>query len=520
MLNLNDPTNDNEFEDIDYNSTNNNSDDNPIFFTGTEFLRQYTDDNQHDDNDSDGEDREDHSFIEVESYRQPQDKVKFKRLLILSMGVLLAVTLAIVLFLIIRSTTITSSDSSSSYSSSSSNTSPNIKTTNPLIIISLDGFRWDYLNRNITPNLLSISSGAGVRANFSIPQFPSKTFPNHYSIATGLLPQYHGIINNHMWDPLTNQTFNIHLNADESYWYWGEPIWVTAEKNGLTTSCVYFPGCSATIEKIEPTYNMKPYQTKSPQQIVDIMKNWTGQYHPDLMLAYFYSVDSQGHNFGPNSQQVDDAIVSVDNAIGDLLNYLKNENIYENTNIIVVSDHGMTQLNQSKWILIDKCLTNMNKTNILIADYSPILSIFPVEGGLTANEIMDALKNCHPNLTMYFKQDIPDVLQYSWMGNQRIPPIIGIADLGWYTTVSADTYFLQGDHGYITSGETDMMSIFLAHGPNIKPLSTIDPFSNLEYFNFFTHLLNFTTGVSLLPTTNSTNTLVDSLFQPSQKKIN
>jgi len=122
----------------------------------------------------------------------------------------------------------------------------------PTIVVSLDGFRWDYLNRGLTPNLNSLKN-KGYYADSMSPQYPSKTFPNHYSMATGLLPKYHGIIGNHMYDSSVQKRFDSY----DPFWFTGEPIWVTAEKNGIKTACYYWFGCSAPIKNIQPYYSIQ-----------------------------------------------------------------------------------------------------------------------------------------------------------------------------------------------------------------------------------------------------------------------
>ncbi|KYQ93587.1 type I phosphodiesterase/nucleotide pyrophosphatase family protein [Tieghemostelium lacteum] len=379
----------------------------------------------------------------------------------------------------------------------------------PLMVLSLDGFRWDYLDRGLTPNLDSLLLG-GVRANYTTAQFPTKTFPNHYSIATGLLPEYHGIVSNKMFEPETGKSYNMRINGNDSYWYGGEPIWVTAKKAGLTTACAYFPGCGAAIANMFPDYNLVPYTNVPPKIVTDQLIQWTVDYKPDLTMAYYYSVDAAGHSFGPDSVEVNNAIMELDSSIGEIFNQLKQDHKFQLTNIIVLSDHGMTKMTAPKRILLDTCLTF---SQMKIVDMSPIVGIYPVDGKATLDEIYQNLSNCHPNLHAYRKGvNLPQNLFKGDSSYQnRIAPVLGVADLGWLVTTSTEVNFESGDHGYVST-EHDMFSMFLAHGPNIKPQSDkMKPFTNLEYYNFFAKLMHL--SPQSLPPTNSTQKLVNLLYK-------
>ncbi|KAK5580499.1 hypothetical protein RB653_000518 [Dictyostelium firmibasis] len=391
----------------------------------------------------------------------------------------------------------------------------------PLIVISLDGFRWDYLNRGLTPNIKRLIEDGSYRANFTVPQFPSKTFPNHYSIATGLYPENHGIISNHMYDPTTNTTFDINkASVTDSVWYWGEPIWITSEIHGIKSACYFWPGCSAKIKDRSPTFNKVPFSMDiSAKTVFDTVYNWTlleSSERPFLSMAYVHEVDDAGHKYGPDSQQVNDAISYLDTQIGGLIDQLKSSNQYNSTNLIILSDHGMANVPMNQTIYLDD-LTNdpLFSTKCYIRDWSPILSIFPIENGLSVDEIYKSLTTTsNPNIIIYKKEDIPKELFFNLNDNKRIAPIIGIVSLG-YTLVqnknSPTTNWELGNHGFNPIYE-EMKSIFIGHGPNIKPLSIDDsnltPFKNIEIYNFISTLLNIKSPAP----NNGTSLLTDKLY--------
>jgi predicted AlkP superfamily pyrophosphatase or phosphodiesterase len=213
-----------------------------------------------------------------------------------------------------------------------------------VILISLDGFRADYLKKYSAPNLGRLAA-EGVRARWLIPSFPSLTFPNHYAIATGLYPQDNGIVDNSIYDPVTESSFS--MSNDEAVrdgrWWWGEPIWITAEKQGQRAGVYFFPGSEAEIEGVRPTY-WKHYDGKVPNsERVDTVLSWLdlpATQRPTFFALYFSDVDTAGHDSGPDSEGVGNAVARVDETVGRLMQGLEERNLYDRINIIVVSDHG------------------------------------------------------------------------------------------------------------------------------------------------------------------------------------
>ena len=365
-----------------------------------------------------------------------------------------------------------------------------------VILISLDGFRYDYLDKYQPPNLLSLA-GDGVQARWMIPSFPSKTFPNHYTIATGLYPQNHGIVENSVFDKDFNATLTM-SNREEvqnGRWWLGEPIWVTAEKQGQRTAPLFWPGSEAEIAGTRPTY-WKPYDGKMTNEArVDAILSWLdlpeGE-RPTFLSLYFSDVDSAGHDFSPDAVETRNAVINVDKELGRLIEGLKTRGLFAQVNLLIVSDHGMATQDPINTVIVDE-LFNTNLAEKVL--WTPeIVSIFPKPGSESA--IYAALKaKLPPQAKVYRKAELPARLHYS--NSSRIAPLLVLPDEGW--TLSTRKRFdemkarerkngLRGGHGY-DNELASMRAIFIAHGPAFKKGAVIEPFENVQIYNVMTRIL-------------------------------
>ncbi len=361
-----------------------------------------------------------------------------------------------------------------------------------VLLISIDGFRYDYFGKTPTPNLDSIIN-RGVRARYMIPSFPTKTFPNHYTIVTGLYPSHHGIVANNMWDDTLNAKFKMsdRKQVQDARWWGGEPIWVTAQKAGQKTAPFYWPGAEAAEEGMLPTYN-EPYDDKHKTTYdyrVNKILSWLDlplDQRPTFLTLYFEDVDEQGHDYGPDSQQVVSAIRDVDAAIGRLLQGLRSRHVEDRINIIIVSDHGMAASSRDRVLMWDDYV---NPSDVIVVDTNPVLAIKAKDGNNAA--LVEKLKRA-PHLTVYTRDTVPKRLHFS--GNPRITPVIALADVGWKISTHDDTAKhpdrkYGGDHGY-DNAAPEMRAIFLAAGPAFKPRRTIEGFPNIDVYDLLAHLLN------------------------------
>ena len=358
----------------------------------------------------------------------------------------------------------------------------------PIILISIDGFRWDYFEKTETPNFDKIIDGAVISEGL-VPVFPSKTFPSHLSIVTGNYPTNHGIISNRMYDQEFNETYYIGQGSKavvDPKWYESEPIWVTAEKQNKVAMTMFWPGSDAKIMGVNPSEYHVYDGSVSHDNRIDQIINWIKMdidKRPDIITLYFSYVDSQGHKHGPESDEIKEAIQEMDRVVGNLTSRLSEIGVLENCNIIMTSDHGMAQLSPDKVIFIDDYI---DLEKVYVVDWSPVIAIIPDD----VNETYDQLFDQHPNLKIYRKDDIPSRLHYN--EHKRITPIIGIADEGWSITTRDrfnEENYLGGNHGYDPKYQS-MHGIFIAKGPSFQSNKNIPPLHSIHLYEMMCHILN------------------------------
>ena len=364
-----------------------------------------------------------------------------------------------------------------------------------VILISLDGFRWDYLSKTDTPNL-DILVENGVISESLIPVFPSKTFPNHLSIVTGCYPENHGILSNNMYDQEWDAEYYIGENSDpvkDGRWYDAEPIWVTAEKQGKLTGTYFWPGSEAEINGTRPSYYGVYDGNISREDRVQKILEWIDlpkQSRPVFMTLYFSDVDSWGHNIGPDAIGMNSIIKEIDESIGLLVSGLNKREILDNINIIITSDHGMSGLSRDRVIFLDDYI---NINDVRMVDWSPVAMILPEDDSIVST--YSALYDAHPQMSVFKKEDVPARLHFN--NHRRIPPIICIAADGW--SISDRDYFDEnpysftgGTHGYEPINKS-MHGIFIASGPELKRGLTIESFSSIHIYEVIAHILDIDT---------------------------
>jgi predicted AlkP superfamily pyrophosphatase or phosphodiesterase len=369
--------------------------------------------------------------------------------------------------------------------------SPRIDDLKPtVILISIDGFRWDYLEKAELANFQRLIK-TGVRAKALIPAFPTKTFPNHYTIVTGLYTEHHGIVANTMYDPEFDAQFSM-SNRDavrDGRWWGGEPIWVTAAKQGQSSAAFFWPGSEAEIGGIRPTF-WKVYDDDFPNAArVDTVLAWLDlpvKRRPTFLTLYFSNVDHAGHRHNPDSPEVKTAIRDIDALLGRLFAGLEKRKIFDRVNLIVVSDHGMTTVTSERVIYLDDYL-DLDKVEVV--DWNPIVAVRPRE--MSEDEIYQKLAGAHPHLQAYRKNEMPARLHYQ--KHRRIAPIIGIADEGWKISRhgmrnALEGFYTSGEHGY-DNQLAAMRAIFIAHGPAFKSRLVVEPFQNIHIYNLICRIL-------------------------------
>jgi predicted AlkP superfamily pyrophosphatase or phosphodiesterase len=362
----------------------------------------------------------------------------------------------------------------------------------PLIVLSLDGWRWDYYAKARLPALQRLIDG-GVRAEGLIPGFPSKTFPNHYTIVTGLYPGHHGIIGNSMIDPAIPGRFTLadREQVANAAWWGGEPLWVTAIRQGRLAGALFWPGSEAAIGGIRPT-EWAPYDGTLPDEArIDRLLDWLDRpagKRPALLLAYFSDADEAGHDFGPDSPELLAALGRIDRALARLLAGLDARGLTDRVNIVLVSDHGMASTSPDRVIVLGDYL---DLAAVDVVDANPNLAIAPKT--LTADEIYQKLHGAHPHLRIYRKADSPP--EWRFRTSPRVPAVVGIADEGWSIVrrrPDAADRFSLGNHGYDPGVVASMRGLFVASGPAFRRGVVVPAFESVDVYDVLARAIGIT----------------------------
>lgn len=376
------------------------------------------------------------------------------------------------------------------------------------VIVSLDGFRWDYPRMYRTPSL-NLMAKEGVSAVMK-PSYPASTFPNHYTLATGWVPSHHGIINNIFWDPTCQKTYAI-KDKDTRYdphFYQGEPIWITAQRQGIKVGCMYWIGSDIKIKGTYPSYyrqwDAKPFFTFD--QRIDQAIRWLQlpeKERPQLIMLYFEEPDGKGHHFGPRSKETKECVEKMDALMGSLRERLAELPIAEDINLIVLSDHGMTDISEKRVVDMNRYIRPEWCEHI--SGRTPT-TIFPKKG--CEQKILNALKGVQ-HIKVWTKESVPAVLRYG--DSPRIGEIIVAPDLGWqFTDVPRR---LKGAHGY-SPEEKEMQVIFRATGPDFKKGYKAKTFYNTDIYSLLACLLK----IQPAPTDGSLEGVMEMLQDPADSQ--
>jgi predicted AlkP superfamily pyrophosphatase or phosphodiesterase len=354
-----------------------------------------------------------------------------------------------------------------------------------VVVVSLDGFRWDYIEKFGT-GFLKTFGDQGVRADYMIPSFPTVTFPNHYTLATGLYPDHHGLVHNNFNDEKLNKGYAISYRkaVEDADFYGGEPIWVTAKKQGIRTASYFWVGTEAPIQGTQPDI-WKRYEHNFPfSQRVDSVVAWLSlpdSVRPHLVMLYFHEPDQTSHQFGPLSAENKAAVLQLDSLMRVLLDKLNDLPIGPKINLIILSDHGMGEISAEKTIYLDSYI----KKDWF--DYkggsNPVIHV-RVEPEFLDSALI-ALKHV-PHLKAYKNTDLPERLHYGT--NPRVGNLVVIADSSWSISFNDYKVKYKGAHGY-DNANSDMFAIFLASGPAFKKHYRQPAFPNVDVYGIITRIL-------------------------------
>jgi predicted AlkP superfamily pyrophosphatase or phosphodiesterase len=360
---------------------------------------------------------------------------------------------------------------------------------NYVLLVSLDGFRWDYSKMYNTPNLNKMAKD-GVKADRMYSSFPTVTFPNHYSIATGLYPDHHGLINNSFPAPDLGLFYRMgdREAVENPAFYGGEPIWVTAEKQGVRSASFFWVGSEAPVGGIHPAYWKKYDETVTFGARIDTVIKWLGyppEKRPGLVTLYFNEPDETGHTFGPVSDQTRKTVERLDSLMGVLRSKLLALPDAKKINLIILSDHGMEAVSASRYINLKSLVPNRMIASI--SGGNPVYLINPAEG---KKDSVLYLLNKAKGLKAWSKSQLPPKWHYGT--NPRIPEIVVVADSSWSIGTRPDGSSLRGGaHGYDNTN-SDMFSIFYAAGPSFKKDFRFRELNNVDVYDLICRILRLT----------------------------
>lgn len=343
------------------------------------------------------------------------------------------------------------------------------------VLVSIDGFRADYIERGLTPRLAALAK-QGTSAAMR-PSFPTKTFPNHYALVTGKRPDRNGISGNSMIDPRRPGVMFSLGNAaqalDPFWWTEAEPLWITAEKAGLRSATMFWPGSEVAFDGKRPSDWMRYDKNITNVQRVNTLLDWLRRpaaIRPAFATLYFDTVDTIGHEFGPDSAEVNAALAEVDARIGELVDGAAKLGVP--LNLVIVADHGMRATDEARVVQLDDLI---DRASYIAVETGPYAAIEPVTG--TDSRVADALLVPHDHMTCNRKENLPERLQ--WGRNPRVAAIICIADAGWTILSGPPMYPVKGGaHGY-DNADPEMLAIFIANGPAFAKGEVLPVFDNV-----------------------------------------
>ena len=383
----------------------------------------------------------------------------------------------------------------------------------PLLLISIDGFRADYLDRGLTPALQALAD-TGVRAKFMRPSFPALTFPNHYALITGLRPDRNGVVANTMEDErIPGQTFstwNREAVSDARWWNQGTPLWITAQRQGLHSGIMFWTGSEAPVQGGQPDYWSRYDKKMEADSRVDTVLGWFDlpeAERPSLITLYLDTIDSIGHRHGPDSAELNAELPAVDAAIGRLIRRLDQRGLGHSYNLVIVSDHGMVTTSPDRVIYLDELLPERFAR---VVSYGVLTGIVPRRGHGRDTEAI--LLAPHEHMRCWRKSELPARFHYG--KNRRVPPLLCLANHGWvindHANLARRNRFSLGEHGYDID-DPAMRALFIARGPAFRAGALLEPFDNVDVYPLLAHLL----GVQPEPNDGRFERVRQALVEPS-----
>ncbi|XP_073503893.1 ectonucleotide pyrophosphatase/phosphodiesterase family member 7-like [Phyllobates terribilis] len=365
---------------------------------------------------------------------------------------------------------------------------------NKLLVISFDGFRWNY-DQDVDTPLLDYLAEIGVKAKYVSPPFVTMTSPSHFTTITGRWIEDHGVIHNMMFNPETLEKFTYKKTQNMSEW-WDNgvlPLWITAQNQGFKAGSFHYPGGNANYsgksvnKALAETSDHPDGDENEWRENIDIVMKWFNEDGLDFVTLYYGEPDKSGHIYGPETEERKTIIKQIDRTIGYLLEAIEINNLKDTLNVIITSDHGMTTVKKEplvEEIKLSNYISFQDLVKFDILDYGGFGMIVPKEG--KEEELYQKLKTAHDHLKVYKKQEFPQRLHYS--KHERILPILLYGDLGYSANGRYIFYVNKGDHGF-DNNEMDMKMIFRAFGPDFKKNYISEPFDSIHIYPLMCKLL-------------------------------
>ncbi len=365
-----------------------------------------------------------------------------------------------------------------------------------VILVSFDGFRHDYVQRYDAPNFKKFIS-EGAQAEALIPSFPSKTFPNHYTLVTGLAPGNHGLVDNYFYDKATRTRYSMRDTARvrNGYYYGGIPIWQLARQNGIKSASFFWVGSELNDVRRRPDYFYRYNEATDSRLRVQQVLDWLrlpASERPRLILLYFSSPDHEGHEFGPEAEETRQAVLRADSLLSDLIQGLKS--IPLPVNVVLVSDHGMKELTMKEetFIFLDE-LINKKDTSVVMVNGGTQTHLY-FDNAAKKDSVYKLLQSKEKNFRVYKKEDFPAAWNFQ---SARAGDLLLAARPGFYFREGSRPHFLErvqmgalfGVHGYDPAEVPDMGGIFYANGPNIQKGVKLPPLENIHVYPLLAKIL-------------------------------
>lgn len=376
-----------------------------------------------------------------------------------------------------------------------------------VVLVSLDGFRYDYVERYHPQNLEAMAKAGAWTPQGMIPSFPSVTFPNHISLVTGMYPGHHGIVANTLWDPARQEEFSMSKASTDGTWYKAKPLWVIAEEQGVRSASMFWPSSDAEIDGIRPSAWFKYDGGVPNEERVAHVLDWLhqpAQQRPHFITLYFDDVDTAGHHYGPESAETKKAVERVDAMVGEVWRGIRESGLP--VDLIVVGDHGM----------------QLTTGAVNLSTFTDLSAVRVISGGLyaliyapdhkIAEQVYAGLKGKSPQFDVYRRKETPP--EWHYRDDPRIGDLVVIARQPVQLVTSAPKSEPEpGRHGFDPTQYKTMRTIFIAVGPNIRPKVRLRPFENVQVMPFLAKIL----GLRLPPDLDGDGKPLNRVYRKTRK---